>query len=70
VFYRGLKGGSVDTDHFIGALAAISDEVISGMTAHVPTEWETEHLTKILDHLRQARDHATEFGDQVKWRLV
>jgi hypothetical protein len=70
VFYRGLRGGKVDTERFVGALGALSDEVVTGLADKVPAEWKSEHLTKILEHLRSAGKHATEFGQHVKRRLV
>ncbi|MGH9327994.1 MAG: HipA family kinase [Terriglobia bacterium] len=70
VFYRALKGGKVETDRFAGALAALSDEAITGVENSALPEWKNEHLTRILQHLRSVRDHTAEFAEQVKRRLA
>jgi hypothetical protein len=70
VFYKGLKGRRIEIDRFADALSTMSDDKILGVAATIPTEWKTERLTKILDHLRVVRDHAKEFADEVRRRLA
>lgn len=70
VFYRTLKGGKIEVDRFVGALEAMSDDVLLAAADQVPNEWKSEHLTTIIEHLKLTRDHATEFGEQVKRRLA
>ena len=70
VFYQELKGREVDLARFQGALGAISDEDLAGMVDQVPREWNNENVSRISNHLKGVRDHATDFVKQVKWRLV
>ncbi len=70
VFFRQLKGTQVKFERFVGALEALSDKKISQIAGLIPQEWETEHLVRVIEHLRLLRDHAAEFGQQVQRRLV
>jgi HipA-like kinase len=70
VFYHGLKGKAVDLDRFTGALEALSDGVLSQIAEQVPSEWNNDNLEKIIERLRAVRNHAGDFAEQVKRRLV
>ena len=70
VFYKQLKGQNIDLDRFNGALQAISAETIDQMTEEVPPEWTNENVSKISKHLKDLRDHSSDFVEQLKWRLV
>ncbi|HEV2495866.1 MAG TPA: HipA family kinase [Terriglobia bacterium] len=70
VFYRPLKGRFTEVERFMGALEAMSDDKISNIAEAVPLEWRTDKLPRIVRHLKLLRDHARDFAEQVKRRLV
>ena len=70
VFYRSLRGKDIKFDRFAEALEALSDAKIDLIETEIPTEWKNENLEKVLSHIREIRDHAQSFVDQVARRLV
>jgi hypothetical protein len=70
IFYRELKGQKIDLSRLQGALQGISDEELENSFDEVPGEWKNSRVSRIHDHVKDVRDHAEEFINQVKWRLA
>ena len=70
IFYRELKGQKIDLSRFQGALQETSDLDIDDIFDQVPREWNNSHVSRIRGHVKDVRDHAEEFINQVKWRLA
>jgi hypothetical protein len=70
IFYRELSGEKIDLSRFQGALQGTSDEDIDDIFDQVPNEWNNSRVSRIRGHLKNVRDHAEEFINQVKWRLA
>ncbi len=70
MFYRPLKGRPTEVERFAGALEAMADDKIGNIAEAIPLEWRTDKLPRIVRHLKLLRDHAKDFAEQVKRRLV
>ena len=70
IFYHELRGQIIDLSRFQGALQGTSDEDIDDIFDEVPRGWNNSRISRIRGHLRDVRDHAEEFINQVKWRLA
>jgi hypothetical protein len=70
IFFRELKGQKIDLSRLEGALQETSDLDIDGIFDPVPNEWNNSSVSRIRDHVKDVRDHAEEFINQVKWRLA
>jgi hypothetical protein len=70
VFYLNLKGRQLDLVRFTQNLSSLSEQNMESMIAKVPGEWRESCLALISAHLKEVRDHASEFVEQVKRRLV
>jgi hypothetical protein len=70
IFYRELSGQKIDLSRFQGALQGTSDEDIDDIFDEVPREWKNGRVSRIRRHLKDVRDHAEEFINQVKCRLA
>jgi hypothetical protein len=70
VFFTALRSKTCDLEGFTKSLAALSERQITMMTANVPREWNNGSLTRIEEHLRLVGEHAEEFAEEVKRRLV
>jgi hypothetical protein len=70
VFYHQLKSQDIDLTDFTSCLTGLSDDVLDGIFAEVPPEWNNEDSPKIGQHLGAMRDHAEEFAEEVRRFLV
>jgi hypothetical protein len=70
VFYRQLKPQMIDLTRFVAVLNGLSDAMLDGIMADVPSEWKNDNVARIQEHLRRMREHAEEFADQVERMLV
>ena len=67
VFYRRLKSKPIELEGFIAALTDLSDTVLEGMVAEVPSEWDNQEcMRRIVGHLQTVRDHAEEFAESIR----
>lgn len=59
IFFNQLRGTTTDLDRLDGALAALSDKRLAEYADAIPAEWKigNDATNKILDHIRQAREH-------------
>lgn len=69
-FYRRLKSRPLDLARFTAGLNGLSDAVIDGIEADVPTEWRGEGIDRIWLRLRGMREHAGEFMEAIRRLLV
>ncbi|MBI4909982.1 MAG: hypothetical protein HY820_40560 [Acidobacteria bacterium] len=70
VFYRQLKGHSIDIESFTARLAALPGPALDGILAEMPPQWKNEDLEKIERHLRNLSAHAADFAQEVRRRLA
>lgn len=70
VFFTKLRSRPVDLMRFVESLAGLSDSRIGRMSAEVAPEWNNGILFKIEAHLRLMREHAEEFAEEIRRRLV
>ncbi len=70
VFFRSLKSKAIDITPFTDSLAGLTDALLSELVAEVPSEWNSESLPKIKEHLCGMRDHAVEFNESLRRFLV
>ena len=70
VFYRKLKSKTIDLTGFTASLGGLSDAILAGIVADLPSEWNNGTLAKIEAHLRTVRDHRLEFAEEVRRILV
>ena len=61
-----MKSKGVDLTSFTNSLAGLTDEVLAGFLADLPSEWSDESLPKIKEHLCAIRDHGAEFAEAVR----
>lgn len=66
VFYRVLKSKPIDLTGFAASLGGLSDPVLAGIVAEMPTEWNNDILPKIEQHLRMVRERAGEFAEEIQ----
>jgi hypothetical protein len=67
VFYRKLKAKPIELEGFTTKLAAMPDAFLDGLVAEVPPEWDNQEcVARIVEHLRVAKDHATEFAESIR----
>jgi len=69
-FYRQLKSKEVDLMDFTARLKDLDDTAIDRILDEAPAEWNREEAQKISKHLRTIRDHAEEFGEEIRRFLV
>ena len=69
VFFNQLKEKGISLTRFVGALSALSDEVLEQVTSQVPQEWNSENLQKMMGRLKLMISHSADFGAQVQRRL-
>lgn len=70
VFSKDLKGKNIDHSRLREALEGIDEATLDALIDQVPIEWKNNTLSRIRAHIRDVRNHAAEFIEQVKWRLV
>ncbi len=70
LFYRKLKGQSLNFDRFTGALELLSIGVIKTITENIPKKWQRNNISKITDHLIEIVNHVNDFIDQIRRVLL
>jgi hypothetical protein len=70
VFYRQLRSKPIDLKGFVHALRDLPGRHLDATLAEVPSEWNNEDLGKIERHLRAVSNHAGEFAEEIRKRLV
>jgi hypothetical protein len=65
VFYYQLRRQLIDVSLFMQRLAKLGDSLLESIARQVPDDWRHEDLGRISDHLRNLRDHTSEFERQV-----
>lgn len=69
VFYRGLKGQTLNLDRLVGAMEGITETQINELFANIPREWNSPHIDKIKKHLTEILGHINDFIDEVRRML-
>ncbi len=70
VFYRCLKGQTIDIARFTALLAEVSETNLGHLLADVPGEWNNGSLRRISDHLQTLSAHAGEFAEEARRYLA
>jgi HipA-like kinase len=70
VFSKDLKGKKIDLTRFRDALEGIDKATLDALIDQVPIEWNNDNLSRMRAHFTDVQNHAEEFIEQVKWRLV
>lgn len=67
VFYRRLKSKHIELEEFIANLVNLSDSVLEGFVAELPSEWDNQdNVQMIVQHLGTLRQHGPEFADSIR----
>jgi hypothetical protein len=61
VFLRSIRKRRNDWRPFLQLLAALSDEVLSGILQEMPLDWDVSRFSEIREHLMKVRQHSGEF---------
>ena len=70
VFYRQLKGRTVNLDRLAGALETVAEDASNCIMSTIPQEWRGDNAAKIQNHLMQMAVHTNEFIDEVRRTLA
>jgi len=70
VFFRRLRGRTVDLASFSEALSKLPERVLPAILAEVPGEWNNGNLQKISSHLRAVAGEAARFAEEIRRRLA
>jgi hypothetical protein len=70
VFFRQLKGKSIDMGHFKTKLIGLNPDIIKLIVAQIPQQWQGDFVEKMETHLSKINERAQDFIDQVKVRLA
>jgi hypothetical protein len=70
VFYKRLKSKEIDLADFEERLKALTVGVLAGIREELPEEWQHPDLERIEAHLTAVHDHAEDFREQVRRRLI
>lgn len=66
VFYRGLKGQTLNLDRLVGAMEGITETQLNELFANIPRGWNSPHIGKIKKHLNEITNHVNDFIDEVR----
>jgi hypothetical protein len=70
VFARAFKGRNIDLSRWADELKNCDDATLDELFDQIPGEWKNSHLSRMKTHIKDVRNHAVEFVEQVKWRLA
>ncbi len=70
VFYTRLRSKQISLDHFRQRLEELTETFFLNIREETPAAWMHSDLERIEAHLVEARDHADQFTEQVRRRLV
>lgn len=67
VFYRRLKSKCIELEEFIVNLVDLSEAVLEGFVAELPSEWDNQdNVRRIVEHIGALRQHGEEFADSIR----
>lgn len=69
VFYRQLRAKPINVERFTSYLERLP-ATLPEILAEVPAEWNNESVRRIQLHLEAVSEHAVEFAEEVRRRLV
>jgi type III secretion system FlhB-like substrate exporter len=70
VFFTKLRSKPIDLNGFIESLGDLTDDRIERIGSEAPPEWNNGTLLRIEAHLRLMREHAEEFAEEIRRRLI
>jgi hypothetical protein len=70
VFYRPLRRSPVPLARFIAVLKSLDDGALAQIEEAMPGEWRSDNLPIIMQHLKDVRENADAFGEEIKRKLM
>lgn len=70
VFFNQLRHRDIEVNTFVSLLQRLTDDRFSALVGDVPPQWDNDRLSRIASHLRTMREHAAQFADEIRKRLV